>query len=80
MNAISPEVIELALVARPALYGALYGVFANEPSAELLASLEGTELQTLVDALMGERGAKPLAALAEAVDGLSAMLRAHGES
>ena len=66
MNAISPEVIELALVARPALYGALYGVFANEPSAELLASLEGTELQTLVDALMGERGAKPLAALAEA--------------
>ena len=51
---------------RQALYGALYGVFANEPSAELLASLEGTELQTLVDALMGERGAKPLAALAEA--------------
>ncbi len=66
MNAISPEVIELALVARPALYGALYGVFANAPSDALLASLEGDELRTLVDALMGERGTEPLAALAEA--------------
>ncbi len=66
MNAISPEVIELALVARPALYGALYGVFANEPSDALLASLEGDELRTLVDALMSERGTEPLAALVKA--------------
>ena len=66
MNAPSPEVIELALVARPALYGALYGVFGNEPSDELLGGLGGDELRTLVDALMGERGAEPLAALARA--------------
>ncbi len=76
MNAISPEVIELALVARPALYGALYGVFANEPSDALLASLEGDELRTLVDALMGEQGAEPLAALAEA----AARVRETGDS
>ena len=59
--------------ARPALYGALYGVFGNEPSDELLGGLGGDELRTLVDALMGERGAELLAALA------GAAARASGE-
>lgn len=54
--ALDPEVVQLALTGRAALYGALYGAFANEPSAALLEVLRGEELRLWIGVLMGEEG------------------------
>lgn len=55
--ALDPEVVRLALMGRTAIYGALYGAFANEPSTEMLKVLRSEELRLWVETLMGEEGA-----------------------